>query len=300
MSSTINPMDFVGCYINIFSRFCYSNYSQEEKFRWLARNGFDRPSEEEIRNSWGAAINNYSVRISRIEYTTGYPEHMIYCSIYSINNRGVEIWIINLPERDFTEDNPAFIKSNPLFSTKHKYSINKNLLLEVAMKYYRNFYDCKTHSDCPVCFESIPSDEIYVTSCKHIFCKKCITTISGKPSPFQCPICRNNICNDLIIALKNISATGLYEIYCDVISTKESKQQYITENMQDVIGYILTSDDRRLLDYLLYESEDKEFKHLYQDYIVEGKKDLIVKPCKCFIREFTYALLYQKYSYNLS
>jgi len=37
--------------------------------------------------------------------------------------------------------------------------------------------------------------------------------------------------------------------------------------MQDIIGYILTSDDKRLLDYLLYESEDKKFKELYQNYI---------------------------------
>lgn len=298
MSATIRPrpMDFVGCYINVFSRFCYSNYSQEEKFRWLARNVFDRPSEEEIRNSWGAAINNYSVRISRIEYTTGYPEHMIYCSIYSINDIGQEIWIINLPENDFTEDNPAFIKSNPLYSIKRKYSINKGLLLDVAMKYYTILYDIRQTTDCPICFESIPRDEIYVTSCKHIFCKKCITKICENPSPFQCPICRNNLCDDLITALKNISVKCLYEIYCDVISTKESKQQYITENLQDVIGYILTSDDKRLLDYLLYESEDKEFKHLYQDYIIEGKRDLIVKPFKCYIREFTFALLYKKYS----
>jgi len=140
---------------------------------------------------------------------------MIYCAVYSINDIGQEIWIKNLPERDFTQDNPAFIKSNSLFS------INKGLLLDVAMKFYKKLYDIRQPCDCPVCFESISSDEKYVTSCKHIFCEK--------PGPFHCPICRKDLCISLITTLKNISVKGLYEIYCDVIHPKTN--HYISQKI---------------------------------------------------------------------
>jgi hypothetical protein len=52
---------------------------------------------------------------------------------------------------------------------------------------------------CPICFESIPNQNIFITSCNHTFCISCITEYIKyqKNSPslkhLTCPLCRQEI-----------------------------------------------------------------------------------------------------------
>lgn len=67
---------------------------------------------------------------------------------------------------------------------------------------------CETDKmiECPVCYEPTEIKNQLTTNCKHIFCKKCITTIrrkldnTGVKKYISCPLCRKNIyCVKIII-----------------------------------------------------------------------------------------------------
>lgn len=297
----MTPFDFQGKYLRVFRMTCQQS-GIDHKFAWLDRNGFRRPSDPEIRQSWGSAITNYTIQISRIEYASGYPENMLICSIYAINDDGNEIHVCNAAEYEFNLENSAFVDTDPFGKCSNRklrlnYTINKQLLLELSAKYYSFLYDLPQnhHYDCPVCMETITRDEIYVTSCKHIFCKQCVMSMCEKSGPFQCPMCRKNLCSDPKTALEHATPRDLYNVYLVVISTKDAKSGEVTQNLQDLIGYALTSDDDRLLSALLHETEgDKEFARLYKLYGLESD-DIIKNGGDRFIREFVYALLRLKY-----
>ncbi len=48
------------------------------------------------------------------------------------------------------------------------------------------------YMDCSICYENININYICITSCDHIFCKKCLDKWFNK-NKYTCPICRNNI-----------------------------------------------------------------------------------------------------------
>ena len=147
-------------------------------------------------------------------------------------------------------------------------------------------------NECPVCYEELKDDQIYITSCNHKFCKNCIIHVCRTTNTYTCPMCRN-VCVDSFDTLKNTSTEELYQIYYELISAEDSKRLYVNTDLYNIVEYALTSKNNRLLDYLLKESNDTEFKHLYQESIIESKKhfEKIEDP----IYSFSLALLYYKY-----
>jgi hypothetical protein len=153
---------------------------------------------------------------------------------------------------------------------------------------------CKiTTMECPICFQEI-DDNVYTTSCNHKFCKKCIKQLSLETLTYRCHICRN-FCSELLDALKEVSIKELYKIYCDIVTSEESNKLIVSQDLYDIIGFILITENkgRVLLNYLLNDSDDIEFKLLYKQIIVEKKRyfEKIEDP----IRSFALALLYKKY-----
>jgi hypothetical protein len=65
------------------------------------------------------------------------------------------------------------------------------------------FCFCQSSSDehvsCPICFESIPNQNIFITSCNHTFCVSCISEYikyQKKIPSFKqlsCPLCKQEI-----------------------------------------------------------------------------------------------------------
>ena len=196
--------------------------------------------------------------ITNIVFAPGYSENIEHYSIYTRNKEGEEKWVINLPINVFVENNGMFLSC----------------------------------IECPICYENFQKKEVYTTSCNHTFCKKCMIQLCKQNITYTCPVCRNR-CYELSNVLNNCTVYELYKIYYDAVSSEESRQLQITQDLDAIIGYILTSKDKRILNYLLEESNDVEFKNLYKECIIEGKKYfiLIQNP----IEQFALALLHTKY-----
>jgi hypothetical protein len=45
--------------------------------------------------------------------------------------------------------------------------------------------------ECPVCYEDIVPDKVYMTPCQHKFCSGCIT--HALKTKLSCPLCRENV-----------------------------------------------------------------------------------------------------------
>jgi len=227
--------------------------------------------------------------ITKVSYVTGYPENFEpYYSVYTKNESGEEKWIVNLPRSDFTDNNPIFMTSYTYNYNKqaHNYIHSKNINHQKK--------DCEDiNNECPICYKTLCKQDAYVTSCNHTFCQKCIIQISKKNVTYNCPLCRNK-CTELKEALKNVTTLELYEIYCDAVNSEDSRQLCVTEDLLNIIGYILTTDeDKRLKKYLLEESNDEDFKFVYEDCIVKGNKHFI--RVNDPIRQFALTLLFYKY-----
>lgn len=52
--------------------------------------------------------------------------------------------------------------------------------------------DYDSNNECPICFNTIPKEQLYITNCNHVFCKSCLDKWFNK-SKFNCPSCRKNI-----------------------------------------------------------------------------------------------------------
>lgn len=145
--------------------------------------------------------------------------------------------------------------------------------------------------ECPVCLETINADDVYTTSCNHKFCNNCIERVSNTTC-FNCPICRCG-CDRIRDIINSTDVNELYNIYKNIIESEDSRRLFLSPDLRNIIGFVLTSKDKRLLEYILNESDDNEFKHMYKSMVVEGKKNFIKIPDP--INDFALSLLYYKY-----
>lgn len=49
------------------------------------------------------------------------------------------------------------------------------------------YEDLKKKIECPICFENMNKENLYITKCGHKICKECYKQVD------KCPICRANI-----------------------------------------------------------------------------------------------------------
>ena len=63
-------------------------------------------------------------------------------------------------------------------------------------------YESWTDIECPVCYETIEKDNVYMTNCAHKFCYDCITKTININKEKSCPCCRGTI-----VKLVNKSST---------------------------------------------------------------------------------------------
>ena len=63
-------------------------------------------------------------------------------------------------------------------------------------------YDSWTDIECPVCYETIEKDNVYMTNCAHKFCYDCLTKTLNIKKEKSCPCCRGTI-----VELVNKSST---------------------------------------------------------------------------------------------
>jgi hypothetical protein len=62
---------------------------------------------------------------------------------------------------------------------------NDNIDLEFLKKQFVELYElANKNCECPVCFEILNKETIYVSSCGHLTCKSCYGSMD------KCPICR--------------------------------------------------------------------------------------------------------------
>lgn len=54
-------------------------------------------------------------------------------------------------------------------------------------------YENWTDIECPVCYETIEKDNVYITNCAHKFCYDCITKTLNIKKEKSCPCCRGTI-----------------------------------------------------------------------------------------------------------
>ena len=96
---------------------------------------------------------------------------------------------------------------------------------EKTIAYYKVFLELLSdkekvlEQDCPICLDSIKEDDIGVTTCGHIYCYSCISTIIKASVP-KCPSCKH--------------ALSIQNIY--LISENRSKD---VENFGTKLGYII-------------------------------------------------------------
>ena len=69
--------------------------------------------------------------------------------------------------------------------------------LAISTTILRNLEDKK----CPICTCDFDSKSLIVTSCSHIFCQECLSSLK---SPY-CPLCRNNF----TIVLGEVNGTAI-------------------------------------------------------------------------------------------
>jgi hypothetical protein len=106
----------------------------------------------------------------------------------------------NVEEIDIiiNQNNLNTTSSNDKTEENNKMSNN---LINLNDEYHSN-------NECPICFNTISKEQLYITNCNHVFCKSCLDKWFNK-SKFNCPSCRKNIyyvkyLNELIkIIIKN-------------------------------------------------------------------------------------------------
>lgn len=153
--------------------------------------------------------------------------------------------------------------------------------------------DSEQH-ECPICLEVIKKGDFYKTSCNHTFCDSCINKIAIETLSYNCPLCRNH-CSELQDAINSASVEELFDLYVKIIDSEDSRRLCMSKDLYNIIGFILVSIDKgkHLLDYIINESNDKEFKHIYNTTILKGKKYFV--KIEDPIQDFALALLYYKY-----
>ena len=98
----------------------------------------------------------------------------------SNNVEEIEI-IINQRNLNITSSNEI----SPTVTSNDKTEENNTMLTNLNDEYHSN-------NECPICFSTIPKEQLYITNCNHVFCKYCLDKWFNK-SKFNCPSCRKNI-----------------------------------------------------------------------------------------------------------
>jgi len=62
----------------------------------------------------------------------------------------------------------------------------------IIRKCYKDFG--QTVDDCPVCYDPIENDKMFVTPCNHILCNDCANHCKN-----SCPMCRQELCYDPVV-----------------------------------------------------------------------------------------------------
>jgi energy-converting hydrogenase A subunit M len=84
---------------------------------------------------------------------------------------------------DITDEQFKTIIEEKTIHLKKPYIDNK---LKLIQKLYSQ---TKTNHECPICFETIPSKNLFVSECGHSFCLSCVKQIHKN----ECPMCRHSI-----------------------------------------------------------------------------------------------------------
>lgn len=147
-------------------------------------------------------------------------------------------------------------------------------------------------TDCPICLCDISSADCYTTPCNHTFCKNCILKLFEKLSN-SCPLCRAKLEN-FNPMWNSMSVEEFYNLYKQSLSTKKSQCLVITEELLQIIKFLLTNSDKKFLDYLLSDnSKEQDFKITYDDFFVKKKRNFI--NIQDFYKDFTLSLLFYSY-----
>ena len=73
------------------------------------------------------------------------------------------------------------VKNMNWYATDTKYTIKA--YMEIISEMYQKLGEKK---ECPICFDEIDVENIFITTCKHYFCKKCV----NKQNTHKCAMCR--------------------------------------------------------------------------------------------------------------
>ena len=129
------------------------------------------------KNSLLCENNNYKSENEFLEY----QNHMIldrYDIIAGIFNIYQPIEDVDITDEDFKT-----IIEEKTIHIKKPYVDNK---LKLIQKLYSQ---TQTKHECPICFETIPSKNLFVSDCGHSFCLSCVKQIHKN----ECPMCRHTI-----------------------------------------------------------------------------------------------------------
>lgn len=82
---------------------------------------------------------------------------------------------------------------------------------------------CRHHTsvDCPVCFETIQSDDKMVLTCGHTFHTECM--VQWYASSSKCPVCRKDQGINQYVKLREIVEDNMREKYRDAINSLEEE-----------------------------------------------------------------------------
>ena len=129
------------------------------------------------KNSLLCENNNYKSENEFLEF----QNHMIldrYDIIAGIFNIYQPIEDVDITDEDFKT-----IIEEKTIHIKKPYVDNK---LKLIQKLYSH---TQTKHECPICFETIPSKNLFVSDCGHSFCLSCVKQIHKN----ECPMCRHTI-----------------------------------------------------------------------------------------------------------
>ena len=142
-------------------------------------------------------------------------------------------------------------------------------------------------SDCPICLNEI--DDSYTTNCHHTFCRNCILVCFEKLSN-TCPLCRSQI-TYFDPSWSTMSTEEFYDMFKIARTSRKSQTLLVTEELLQLIKFVLTWDDKKYLEYLL--SQDADFKTTYEEFFVKKKRNFL--QIQDFYIDFALSFLFYSY-----
>lgn len=122
-------------------------------------------------------LRDYEVYKNEIElFQRDYPgEHPEILLFDEILNEDVEALLIPYPSLQIQTVEVSFLLK-----------INKKILLPDECEKW-------TDIECPICYENVEKDKVYMTNCSHKFCYDCISKTLETNKEQSCPCCRQKI-----------------------------------------------------------------------------------------------------------